>query len=169
MAENARRKMEKTEKRKKKGGSSSNEPSKKKRKGDAGEKLKTALVKDAQVRAGSKPIFVQPENLSDGCFLMDYQLEGVRWLASLFENGVSGILADEVRKENAKMQKINGTLYTARMPLVFSPLAFTVSSRLDGFGKNDSSHCFSSSFTHNGRNGTISCGGTPCDAPQLGP
>jgi ATP-dependent DNA helicase len=26
--------------------------------------------------------------------LKDYQLEGVRWLASLFENGVSGILAD---------------------------------------------------------------------------
>jgi ATP-dependent DNA helicase len=91
MAENARKKMEKSEKRKKK-----DEPAKKKRKGNAGEKLKTALEKDAQVRAGSKPIFVQPENLADGCFLMDYQLEGVRWLASLFENGVSGILADEV-------------------------------------------------------------------------
>jgi hypothetical protein len=95
MAENARKRMEKTEKRKKKGEQA---PPKKKRKGDAGEKLKTALVKDAQVRAGSKPIFVQPENLAEGCFLMDYQLEGVRWLASLFENGVSGILADEVRR-----------------------------------------------------------------------
>lgn len=92
MAENARKKMEKAEKRKKKG----DQPSKKKRKGNAGEKLKTAFEKDAQVRAGSKPIFVQPPNLSDGCYLKDYQLEGVRWLASLFENGVSGILADEV-------------------------------------------------------------------------
>jgi ATP-dependent DNA helicase len=94
MAENARRKMEKTEKRKKKGEPSS----KKKRKGNAGEKLKTVLEKDAEVRAGSKAIFEQPENLADGCFLMDYQLEGVRWLASLFENGVSGILADEVSR-----------------------------------------------------------------------
>lgn len=31
-----------------------------------------------------------------GGTLMEYQLEGVRWLASLWENGVSGILADEV-------------------------------------------------------------------------
>lgn len=40
------------------------------------------------------PIFVQPTNLAQGCVLKDYQLEGVRWLASLYENGVSGILAD---------------------------------------------------------------------------
>lgn len=44
----------------------------------------------------SKPIFIQPPNLSPGCVLKDYQLEGVRWMASLFENGVSGILADEM-------------------------------------------------------------------------
>jgi ATP-dependent DNA helicase len=28
--------------------------------------------------------------------LMEYQVEGIRWLASLWENGVSGILADEM-------------------------------------------------------------------------
>ncbi|GMI37293.1 hypothetical protein TeGR_g6577 [Tetraparma gracilis] len=44
----------------------------------------------------SKPIFTQPRVLSKGCQLKDYQLEGVRWLASLYENGVSGILADEM-------------------------------------------------------------------------
>ncbi len=43
---------------------------------------------------GMPPIFVQPPNLAKGCILKDYQLEGVRWTASLFENGVSGILAD---------------------------------------------------------------------------
>jgi ATP-dependent DNA helicase len=43
-----------------------------------------------------RPIFIQPPNLADGCYLKNYQLEGVRWLASLFENGVSGILADEM-------------------------------------------------------------------------
>jgi len=94
MTDSARQKIEKAEKRKQKKGETTS--SKKKRKGNAGEQLKTALVKDAVVRAGSKPIFVQPPNLSDGCYLKDYQLEGVRWLASLYENGVSGILADEV-------------------------------------------------------------------------
>eukprot|EP00934_Nitzschia_sp_Nitz4_P008562 Nitzschia sp. Nitz4//scaffold11_size288233//145775//148339//NITZ4_000774-RA/size288233-snap-gene-0.24-mRNA-1//1//CDS//3329534074//8552//frame0 len=93
MAETARIKVERAEKRARKKG----EPARKKAKTDnaAGE-LKSALVKDAQVRAGSKPIFVQPPNLAAGCTLKDYQLEGVRWLASLFENGVSGILADEM-------------------------------------------------------------------------
>ncbi len=98
MAENARKKLEKAEKR-------SKEPARKKKKGNAGEKLKTALVQDAKVRAGSKPIFVQPPNLADGCFLKDYQLEGVRWLASLFENGVSGILADEVSHAKVRRSK----------------------------------------------------------------
>jgi len=96
MTENARQKMEKSEKRKKRKGSDTKGSSKKKAKGNSGEALKSALVKDAQVRTGSKPIFVQPPNLSDGCYLKDYQLEGVRWLASLYENGVSGILADEM-------------------------------------------------------------------------
>ncbi len=58
--------------------------------------MKSAFEKDAQVRTGSRPIFTQPPNLSRGCVLKDYQLEGVRWLASLYENGVSGILADEM-------------------------------------------------------------------------
>lgn len=59
--------------------------------------LSSAQEKDAKLRAGDKkPIFVQPPNLAKGCFLKDYQLEGVRWLASLYENGVSGILADEM-------------------------------------------------------------------------
>ena len=97
MTEKARQKLEKTEKRKKrKGGSDAKGPAKKKGKGNSGDALKTALVKDAVVRSTSKPIFTQPPNLSTDCFLKDYQLEGVRWLASLYENGVSGILADEV-------------------------------------------------------------------------
>ena len=65
--------------------------------------MKSAFEKDAQARTGgSKPIFVQPPNLSKDCTLKDYQLEGVRWLASLYENGVSGILADEVRYSRNK-------------------------------------------------------------------
>ncbi|KAG7374405.1 SNF2-related protein [Nitzschia inconspicua] len=98
MTETARMKAEKAEKRakKRKGSDAKGGSSKKKTKGSSGEALKSALVKDAQVRTGSKPIFIQPPNLSEGCFLKDYQLEGVRWLASLYENGVSGILADEM-------------------------------------------------------------------------
>ena len=41
----------------------------------------------------SDTIFLQPENLADGCYLKDYQLEGVRWLASLYQNGVSGTVS----------------------------------------------------------------------------
>ena len=96
MTENARRKVQKAEKRAKKRKADGKELSKKKSKRTSGEELKSALVKDAKVRAGSKPLFVQPANLAAGCVLKDYQLEGVLWLASLFENGVSGILADEV-------------------------------------------------------------------------
>ena len=98
MADNARKKVERAEKRagKKRKGDDTKASASKKSKNNSGEQLKTALVKDAQVRAGSKPIFVQPPNLAKDCFLKDYQLEGVRWLASLFENGVSGILADEM-------------------------------------------------------------------------
>jgi len=51
-----------------------------------------SFKKDTQKKA----IFVQPPNLTKNCSLKDYQLEGVRWMASLFENGVSGILADEM-------------------------------------------------------------------------
>ena len=99
MAETAKKKMERAEKRggkKRKGGDEKPASAKKKSKKNSGEELKSALVKDAAVRAENKAIFVQPPNLAEDCFLKDYQLEGVRWLASLFENGVSGILADEV-------------------------------------------------------------------------
>lgn len=37
----------------------------------------------------------QPCNLSGGV-MMGYQLDGLHWLASLWENGLSGILADEM-------------------------------------------------------------------------
>ena len=61
------------------------------------EKLQSAQAKDAAGRSGDKKhIFQQPGNLAEGCFLKDYQLEGVRWLVSLFENGIRGVLADEM-------------------------------------------------------------------------
>ena len=57
--------------------------------------LQTAQDKYAG-SSGKKPIFIQPKNLDNNCTLKDYQLEGTRWLVSLYENGVSGILADEM-------------------------------------------------------------------------
>lgn len=86
----------KEKKRKSKGGKES--ASKKSKNNDGGAALKSAQEKHATIIAGTKPIFIQPPNLADGCILKDYQLEGVRWLVSLFENGVSGILADEVSR-----------------------------------------------------------------------
>jgi len=40
-------------------------------------------------------IFKQPR-LVTGTKLKDYQLEGVAWMAGLHENGISGILADDM-------------------------------------------------------------------------
>ena len=98
MADQAKRAFDKKSGGKKRKSTSKDGSSKKSRKNDSSSAaLKTAQEKDAKIRAGSeKPIFIQPPNLADGCLLKDYQLEGVRWLVSLFENGVSGILADEM-------------------------------------------------------------------------
>lgn len=53
----------------------------------------TSTVKDAQQEAAvdGKYIFEQPA-LITGATLKDYQLEGVAWMAGLYQNGISGIL-----------------------------------------------------------------------------
>jgi ATP-dependent DNA helicase len=84
----------KDKKRKSKGGKES--AAKKSKNDDGTAALKSAQDKHSKLQTGTKPIFIQPPNLDKDCTLKDYQLEGVRWLVSLFENGVSGILADEV-------------------------------------------------------------------------
>lgn len=97
MEEQARKALKKAEKRKRKSEGGKEEKvgkSKRQKSGHGSEKLVSAQQKDAEVRQGSKAIFIQPPNLATDCVLKDYQLEGVRWLASLYENGVSGILAD---------------------------------------------------------------------------
>lgn len=38
----------------------------------------------------------QQPALVTGCVMKDYQLDGLEWLASLYENGLNGILADEM-------------------------------------------------------------------------
>ena len=93
MAENARKANAKAEKKKRKA-EGKGPGSKKLKTSDGAINLETMITNNAAQRITSKPIFVQPPNLAVGCVLKDYQLEGVRWLASLFENGVSGILAD---------------------------------------------------------------------------
>jgi ATP-dependent DNA helicase len=98
MTEQAHKKLEKAEKKRRKGESSSGSKGKKKLKTNGGNAalLQSVQEKDEAARnnASEKPVFIQPPNLAADCFLKDYQLEGVRWLASLYENGVSGILAD---------------------------------------------------------------------------
>ncbi|TFK51367.1 hypothetical protein OE88DRAFT_1630026 [Heliocybe sulcata] len=49
----------------------------------------------AVVDDGALTKFTQPA-LVTGAKLKDYQLEGVAWMAGLFDNGISGILADEM-------------------------------------------------------------------------
>jgi len=100
MADDAKRKMEEEEKEadgKKRKGDKGSRASKKQKKNDASAAaLKSAQDKHNARVGGDRPIFIQPPLLANGCVLKDYQLEGVRWLTSLFENGVSGILADEM-------------------------------------------------------------------------
>ena len=92
----AKKALTKSNKKKRKGESAAGGANKKLKNAKGKAALASAQAKDASVRAGNKPIFVQPANLAGGCTLKDYQLEGVRWMASLYENGVSGILADEM-------------------------------------------------------------------------
>ena len=47
----------------------------------------------------AKPAFVQPALLT-GAKLRDYQLEGVAWMVSLWENGISGILGKPLLRDN---------------------------------------------------------------------
>lgn len=53
----------------------------------------SAAVEDVQQEAAAdaKYIFEQPA-LITGATLKDYQLEGVAWMAGLYQNGISGIL-----------------------------------------------------------------------------
>lgn len=94
MAEDAKRAMTKAEKKKRKAEKKAGSSKKQKTSSKGSKKLEKVQVADSEKRKGQKAIFVQPPNLAADCFLKDYQLEGVRWLASLYENGVSGILAD---------------------------------------------------------------------------
>jgi len=48
-------------------------------------------VKNDAAEESTQPAFVQPALLS-GATLKSYQLEGVAWMVSLWENGISGIL-----------------------------------------------------------------------------
>mmetsp|Transcript_28437 Transcript_28437/g.88000 ORF Transcript_28437/g.88000 Transcript_28437/m.88000 type:complete len:1159 (-) Transcript_28437:112-3588(-) len=56
---------------------------------------KRKLGEAAQKMAKDRELVLQPEAMTGGT-LKGYQVEGLRWLATLFENGLSGILADEM-------------------------------------------------------------------------
>jgi ATP-dependent DNA helicase len=97
LAESAQKALAKAEKKKRKLERKNQAANKKQKTTTGTETLDKEIAKDKEKRKGyEKAIFIQPPNLAQGCTLKDYQLEGVRWLASLYENGVSGILADEM-------------------------------------------------------------------------
>jgi ATP-dependent DNA helicase len=52
----------------------------------------------------AKPAFVQPA-LVTGAKLRDYQLEGVAWMVSLWENGISGILGEPLLRRQLFLLK----------------------------------------------------------------
>jgi len=59
------------------------------------EEKNTILAAEQQDAGQIKETFTQPKMLQGG-YLKDYQLHGLRWLASLHENNLNGILADEM-------------------------------------------------------------------------
>lgn len=50
--------------------------------------------------------------LLEGGVLKDYQLKGIAWLTSLWHNGLSGILADEVSPSNGGVHMIADSLFS---------------------------------------------------------
>ncbi|KAK6343355.1 hypothetical protein TWF730_010946 [Orbilia blumenaviensis] len=44
----------------------------------------------------TEQLHTRQPRLVTGCVMKEYQLEGLEWMASLFENGLNGILADEM-------------------------------------------------------------------------
>lgn len=56
------------------------------------------LLRDEEADGGSNQVHrlqVQPSILTGGT-LREYQLQGLNWLIHLYDNGINGILADEM-------------------------------------------------------------------------
>ena len=53
----------------------------------------------ASLNSIAKSIIMQPKNIAEGSHLNGCQMEGVMWLVNSYENGIGGILADEVGLE----------------------------------------------------------------------
>ncbi|KAJ3534847.1 hypothetical protein NM688_g7068 [Phlebia brevispora] len=62
---------------------------------DAQKDVATSRDEDENKAEEPRPRFTQPLLVTGGK-LKDYQLEGVAWMAGLYQNGISGILADEM-------------------------------------------------------------------------
>ncbi|KAJ6257005.1 hypothetical protein Dda_7888 [Drechslerella dactyloides] len=63
------------------------------------EALEAAAEEDSTEAFGAtatEQLHTRQPKLVTGCVMKDYQLEGLEWMASLFENGLNGILADEM-------------------------------------------------------------------------
>ena len=68
---------------------------KKKKKSEGGGEAAKEMASAAEKMSADRHLVHQPKIMTGGA-LKGYQIEGLRWLATLFENGLSGILADEM-------------------------------------------------------------------------
>ena len=68
---------------------------KKKKKSEGGGEAAKEMASAAEKMSADRHLVHQPKIMTGGA-LKGYQVEGLRWLATLFENGLSGILADEM-------------------------------------------------------------------------
>ncbi|EPS45307.1 hypothetical protein H072_718 [Dactylellina haptotyla CBS 200.50] len=105
------------------------------------EALEAAADDDKTETFGAKAteqLSTRQPKLVTGCVMKDYQLEGLEWMASLFENGLNGILADEMGLGKT-LQTISLFAFLREMGvngpfLVAAPLS-TLSNWVDEFAK----------------------------------
>ncbi|EWC43505.1 hypothetical protein DRE_07505 [Drechslerella stenobrocha 248] len=104
--------------------------------------LETAAAAEDQTdtfgATATEQLHTRQPKLVTGCVMKDYQLEGLEWMASLFENGLNGILADEMGLGKT-LQTISLFAFLREMGvhgpfLVAAPLS-TLSNWVDEFAK----------------------------------
>jgi hypothetical protein len=84
---------------------------------------KTAGKSEEMIRSPRQP------KLVTGCILRDYQIVGMEWLISLYENGLNGILADEMVLESNVGPRENSTNYSLPFLLDRSGNSWAISYR----------------------------------------
>jgi len=70
------------------------------------------LLEDVEDESEDVPtVFNESPNYIKNGTMRDYQLQGLNWMISLFENGINGILADEMNKKGSRQDIANHLIF----------------------------------------------------------